>query len=229
MNDRKRNYLLVGAGILCFIMAAVMLHAFKGRFGGDTLEKSASAPVVMEDTIDVSQKTAAVNNTASITRPTPASDIWVIYITGAVKKPGVYKVPAGSRVYQALDSAGGFAANADQEAVNLAAVLGDGAHAHFPRKGESQQTTAQSVAAAPSTVASSQAAKNVGTGTLININSASQSELETLPGIGPKAAQAIISYREANGPFARTEDMLQVRGIGPKKYDALKNLVTVGK
>ena len=148
MNDKKRSYLLIGTGIACFIIAAIMLHMFKGKFAGDSLENAAPAPVVMEDTVDVSKKAPASNSTSAVTQTNQTSDIWVIYITGAVKKPGVYKMPSGSRVYQALEVAGGFAGNADQEAVNLAATLGDGMHAHFPRKGENAQPAAQPSGAA---------------------------------------------------------------------------------
>ncbi len=235
-NNRKVNLLLIAGGLLCFLLAAVLLTSFKGKFGRDTA--SVSSVPVMEDTIDVSAKTSPGGTASSpeaqgerlassANEAQPSS--WVVYITGAVKKPGVYTIPAGSRVYQALEYAGGFATNADQEAVNLAEPLEDGAHIKFFKIGENS-------AASTGTVQSS-GAKNQQTAStktssqqkgLININRASQQDLESLPGVGPKTAQAIISYREANGSFGRTEDLLLVKGIGPKKYDAIKGLISVG-
>jgi competence protein ComEA len=184
---------------------------------------------VMEDTIDVSVNNGAsaqVSRVPSVAEPA-VEQFWVVYVTGAVKNPGVYRIPLGSRVYQALDAAGGFRPDADKEAVNLAAMLGDGIHVHFPAKGEALRE--QAPQRQPSAGAASSGASNTRSQAAVNINTASSQELESLPGIGPKTAQAIIDYREENGGFKRVEDLLLVKGIGPKKYDALKAAVTVGK
>ena len=228
--QRKVNAVLIVGGLVCFVLAAVLLHSFKGRFGQDTASVKVET-VVMEDTVNVaagsggaeSKQVMPVGGSAS------AASQWVVYLTGAVKSPGVYSIPSGSRVFQALQSAGGFSADADREAVNLAAAASDGAHIHFPRKGESaaQPSSGQSGSAAQKTSPSSVGGKVQGG--MVNVNSASAAELEALAGVGPKTAQAIVAYREANGPFARAEDVMQVKGIGAKKFEAMKGQISVGK
>lgn len=224
--QRKLNTLLIVGGLLCFVLAAVLLHSFKGRFGTESASKTET--IVMEDTIDVSAKSGG--GTAKQVLPVSggsavSSSQWVVYITGAVKKPGVYSVPSGARVYQALESAGGFAGDADQEGVNLAALTEDGEHIHFPRKGEAAAQAQQ--ANTPQTTVQGNSKKNAGG--VININTATAAELEALNGVGPKTAQAILAYREGNGPFARPEDIMLVKGIGAKKFEAMKGQISVGK
>lgn len=218
-NERKVNYLLITAGVVCFIVAAVLLHSFKGQFGKETAGVASveSQMPVMEETLNVEQKQPAA---------APPQE-WVIYVTGAVKKPGVYKISPEARIYQALEAAGGFNADADKEAVNLAAKLEDGSQVHFPAKGEKQETQSQTPPSAPVKTPGIQA-KTPDASRLVNINTARQDEIETLPGIGPKTALSIIAYREANGAFKRIEDLLLIKGIGAKKYDAVKSMVTVG-
>lgn len=228
----KRNYLLLILGLVCFVAATILLHSFKGRFGQDTIgETTVNMMPVMEDTIDVTtSKSAASSQVASVSsgKTEAQKEEWVVYITGSVKKPGVYRIPAGSRIYQALEVTGGFAVEADQEAVNLAAMLQDGAHIKFPSKGETasrQQSSAGSVQPVTNTGSISPGVSEK----LININTASQEDLEKLPGVGPKTAQLIIDYREKNGTYKRTEDLLLIKGIGPAKYNSVKNLVTVAQ
>jgi len=228
MRRIERHYVLIIAGLLCFAAAAVLLYSFKGRFDDGSSDEAAMP--VMEDTIDVSVNNGAsaqVSGVSSAAEPA-VEQFWVVYVTGAVKNPGVYRIPLGSRAYQALDAAGGFRPDADKEAVNLAAMLGDGLHVHFPAKGEALREQAPPQVQAVGGTAS-RGSSNARSQAAVNINTASSQELESLPGVGPKTAQAIIDYREENGGFKRVEDLLLVKGIGPKKYDALKAAVTVGK
>ncbi|MGD9666500.1 MAG: helix-hairpin-helix domain-containing protein [Synergistaceae bacterium] len=230
----RRNYLLLILGLICFFSAAILLHSFKGRFGEDTAgKKTVDMMPVMEDTIDVStsaQSAASSSQAVSVVsvNPEAVKEEWVVYITGSVKKPGVYRIPTGSRIFNALEAAGGFAAEADQEAVNLAAMLQDGAHVKFPSKGETAtpQQTPAGPAQPTSSVGSLGPKASAG---LININTAMREDLEKLPGVGPKTAQLIIDHREKNGAYKRPEDLLLIKGIGPAKYDAVKNLVTVAQ
>ena len=228
----RGNHLLLMLGLVCFIFAAILLHSFKGRFGEDTAGKmTVNMMPVMEDTIDVSSSEPTVSSqavSASSVKPEREKEEWVVYITGSVKKPGVYRIPAGSRVYQALEAAGGFAAEADQDAVNLAAMLQDGHHIKFPAKGET--TIPHQAPAGPVQPTSNAGSAGYNTSEeLININTAMHEDLEKLPGVGPKTAQLIIDHREKNGAYKRAEDLLLVKGIGPAKYDAVKNLVTVAQ
>lgn len=139
----------------------------------------------------------------------------VVDVDGAVASPGVVEVPAGSRVADAIDAAGGLAEDADVSGVNRAAPLADGEKVYIPRAGEA----AQAPAAAGSPPGEEAA--------LVNINTADLSELDELPGIGPATAQAIIDEREANGPFTSIEDIMRVSGIGEKKFEKLADRICV--
>lgn len=229
MNLRGSGKLLTAAGILCFAVAFLLLNSFRGEFGKDTAGLNNDAPW-MEDTLDVTPQASAPAQSgperiASVAQSAPAAK-WVVYVTGAVRNPGVYEIAPQSRVYEALNAAGGFSSDADQEAVNLAAMLADGVHIKFPRKGESAQPQ-PAVPPVPADRPVSSAPRAPAAGK-ININTAGLGELDTLTGIGPKTGQAIIDYREANGPFRRAEDLMNVKGIGPKKFDAIKDDITIG-
>lgn len=225
----KTHILFVCAGLFCFFTAFVLLHSFQGRFTQDT---NAGFPE-MEDTIDVSApKSAAVSENGMVASVSPGSAAeakWVIYVTGFVKKPGVYEIAAGSRIYQVLEAAGGFAPDADREGINLAAPLQDGAHIRFPGRNEKDQRAEQPSAAKPAgqNLPALNTAKPAAAVNAVNINTCPAAELTSLPGIGPKTAELILAYREENGSFARIEDLLLIKGIGPKKYDAIRNLITV--
>ncbi|GAV31137.1 MAG: ComEA family DNA-binding protein [Anaerosomatales bacterium] len=156
-----------------------------------------------------------VGVSSEATTPTPAAAGVVVHVVGAVRRPGVYSLPAGSRVGDAVAAAGGTLGNAATEAVNLARVLNDGEQVRIPSADEA------SAAVAASGVASDAPRK-------VNINTATAAELDALPGIGPATAQKIVDDRARNGPFASPEDLMRVPGIGPKKFDALKDLVTTG-
>ena len=133
-----------------------------------------------------------------------------VYVTGAVKDPGVYALEGGGRLVQLVESAGGATDDADLEAINLAALLRDQDHWHIPRIGEAPKVTTAG------------AANPLGK---IDVNSATSAQLEELPGVGDVKARSIIQYREANGPFASVDDLLAVRGIGPAILDAIRDLV----
>ncbi len=230
MNFRASGKLLTAAGILCFAVAFLLLNSFKGEFGKDTAGLSNEMPQ-MEDTLDVTPRAAApaqigAERVASVAQSAPAAAKWVVYVTGAVRNPGVYEIAPQSRVYEALNAAGGFSSDADQEAINLAAMLADGVHIKFPRKGEAVRQPSAPAAQPARTV--QPAPRAPAASGKININTASLGELDTLTGIGPKTGQAIIDYREANGPFRRAEDLMKVKGIGPKKFDAIKDDITIG-
>lgn len=147
--------------------------------------------------------------------PTPAP--LRVHVSGAVLNPDVYTLPPGSIVRDAVMAAGGPAPDADLEHINLAVELKDQQQVRVPRKGE--EATAGSEASSGSSGESSG---------LININTATAAQLETLPRIGPAMAQRIVEYREANGPFKTIEELQNVPGIGPATFNGLKDLITVG-
>lgn len=146
---------------------------------------------------------------------TTTADAFVIaHAAGAVVHPGVYKLAAGARVTDLIDAAGGPAPDADVDRLNLAAVVVDGQRVYVPRVGEV-------VTAADSVIGTDQPAGP------LNLNIATLAQLEALPGVGPATAKAIIDERERRGGFGSVDDLLDVRGIGPAKLDAIRDLVTV--
>lgn len=151
--------------------------------------------------------------------PTPAPI--VVDVTGAVAEPGVYTLPAGARVVDALQAAGGLLPEADALALNRATPLYDGAQVFVPRLGEVAVTPVTGVSGEiPPTRGITPGEEGIG---LVNVNSASAAELETLPGIGPSKAAAII----ANRPYHSVDDLDRVPGIGPATLDQIRDLVTV--
>jgi competence protein ComEA len=141
----------------------------------------------------------------------------VVHAAGAVAAPGIHRLPAGSRVADLLAAAGGPASDADLDRVNLAAALTDGAQVRFPRVGEPLPPPVDDTAAPGGDAASAP----------VDLNTASASELEVLPGVGPTIAAAIVEHRERNGPFRSVDDLLDVPGIGPAKLDQLRGAVVV--
>ena len=144
----------------------------------------------------------------------PAPDIKV-QVSGEVMFPGVYSMSPDARVIDAIAAAGGNGPNADLSGINLSMRVQDEARYHVPAIGEYAPVTY--VSAANSGQSNRQ----------IDLNTAPSSELESLPGIGPSLANAIIVYREDNGPFAAVDDVDNVPGIGPKTLDSIRQLVTV--
>ncbi|MEN2740852.1 ComEA family DNA-binding protein [Microbacterium sp. X-17] len=132
-----------------------------------------------------------------------------VHVAGAVARPGLYALPAGARVVDAISAAGGFTPEAAQAAVNLARSVTDGEQLVVPVQG-----------AAPP------AGATPGDGR-VNVNTADAARLDTLPGVGPAIADRIVSWREKNGPFASIDDLLAVPGIGEKMLENLRELVSV--
>jgi competence protein ComEA len=133
------------------------------------------------------------------------SPIAFVHVVGQVNSPGVYELPAGSRLVDAVAAAGGFTSTADQADLNLAQVIEDG-----------QQIVVAAQGAAPA------AGTGPAAGGTVDINSADATALETLDGVGPALAQRILAYRTAHGGFRSVNDLQNVTGIGPKKFAAIK-------
>ncbi len=151
-----------------------------------------------------------------------------VYVSGAVVNPAVYTLPPGSIVDDAVRAAGGLSADADPVAINLAGPLADGMQIYVPARVEGAPTPPP--VSAPVATADPGASRMGGVtiAGLIDINLATQADLEMLPGIGPTTAANIIAHREANGPFATIEAIMDVPGIGEGKFAAMKDLITVG-
>ena len=153
----------------------------------------------------------------------------VVHICGAVQKPGVYELEAGSRVMDAVTAAGGFLPEADTEYVNLATCLSDGNKVRIPTKDESIQMSYAGEETCDIGVISSQGVENTGeNGTVkVNINTADEELLCTLPGIGQTRARSILEYRAEHGAFLRIEDIMQVSGIKENSFQKIKEYITI--
>jgi competence protein ComEA len=152
-----------------------------------------------------------------VTTTTEPTEV-VVHAAGGVVVPGLHSVPAGSRVADVLAAAGGPAADADLDRVNLAAPVVDGERVWFPRVGE---------AAPPAAVGGSGSGEAAAPSGPIDLNAATAEQLDELPGVGPSIAAAIVEHRERVGPFASVDDLLDVPGIGDAKLAQIRDLVVV--
>lgn len=151
---------------------------------------------------------------AAVTTTTAPPEPVVVHVAGAVARPGVQRLPAGARVIDAVEAAGGLLPGADSARVNLAGEVVDGTQVYVPAVGEAVPEVA------------SPGGGQTGD-TTVDLNTADRAALESLPGIGPATAAAILDHRERHGPFATVEGLLEVPGIGEKKLADLRDLVRV--
>lgn len=206
--------------IIAALVAAVLLIGAGWALGN---RRGAAEPQGVEIIPPQPTATAAPPPTEA---PTVTPGPLRVYVSGAVANPAVYSLPAGSIIDDAVRAAGGFAPDANTVAVNLAQPVADGMQVYVPTLAEAVPTPP--VVSAPAATAPPSRMGGVTAAGLININTATQADLEMLPGIGPTTAAAIISYRDANGPFATIEALMDVSGIGEGKFAAIKDLITVG-
>jgi competence protein ComEA len=154
--------------------------------------------------------------------PSPTPKPIMVFVMGAVQRPGVYQVPRDARFVDAIQQAGGFVEGADLTLINLAEKLEDGARIDIP--GAKGFPTPQLVIGGSGLLVT----PTPPAGQLVNINTADVALLDQLPGIGPTVAQKIVDYRKENGPFIRVDDLLKIPGIGPSTMDEIRGLITVG-
>lgn len=200
---RGRVFLVIAAVVALVAFASLMLLK---PSSGLTIERQA------ETERPQTASAAATSQMVSV----------VVHVDGAVVNPGVYELRSEiPRVGDAVDAAGGLVEGADTTSMNLAAPLGDGQKVHVPLQGE--VASAEAGDAAGSVTAGS----SDGGSSLVNINSATVEELDSLPGVGPSTAAAIVEDRDANGPFSSPEDLMRVSGIGEKKFAKLRDHICV--
>jgi competence protein ComEA len=188
--------LVVGAAV-ALIVVIVMLVVVGGRGASG----AASVPSF----------SAALPLPSATTTTSPA-ECWVD-VTGAVIRPGVYRLPVGARVTDAVSMAGGPTTDGQLENINLAARLTDGQRVYVPRRGEPAPAPASDGPASPPAP--------------VDLNTATLEQLDTLPGVGPATARAIVEWRQQHGRFRSADDLMHIRGLGRTRVDALRSRVVV--
>ena len=161
-------------------------------------------------------------------KPPPTPSPYVVHVSGAVAEPGIYSLIAGSRIQDAMEAAGGHLPSTDLDGINLAAFIEDGDQIWVPYQKLMLPTPQpkDTTSSTPAQTNEENEQPQIAT-LLININTASISELDSLPGIGPQKATEIIAYRDENGPFERIEEIEMVSGIGPVTFEKIKALICV--
>lgn len=219
MNDKtilklKSNWdkIKIIATITFIILAGTVYSVstmIKGGKADDRIEL-----VVTDSVISTSDEADShFDSSDDSTKDDSNTDIYV-HICGAVINPGVYQVPAGTRVYQALELAGGSSDDAYLSGINLADKLADGQKVYIPSEGENAEGIISTDSGDVQSV-------------MININTASEAELMTLPGIGQSRAKDIINYRVKNGLFESIDDIMKVSGIKEAAFEKIKDLIKV--
>lgn len=228
MENRKEAVKL--AAVLVVIMLAVLLYLHQGSAelavteadGGSGV--SSTSQEADETAGDGSAGDAGLDADAKAGLPLDTDGIVYVDIGGAVKNPQLAELPAGSRVEDAIEAAGGLTKDADLSEVNRAALLTDGEKIYIPAEGE--ETAAVGAAGGGSSGGGSVSAAGITSGR-ININTADEILLQQLTGVGPVTAQKIVDYREQHGKFRAIEELKNVSGIGEKTFEKMRDDVTI--
>ncbi|RHE65305.1 helix-hairpin-helix domain-containing protein [Streptococcus gordonii] len=211
----KQYKITLGLGLLGVIAAGFILLQGRDQGGTDVqqlTEQTSSSSSYMNEKSDKSNE---------ISQAETEDQLVTVDVKGAVKKPGVYQLQSNSRVHDALEKAGGLTDEADLKSVNQAQKLSDEAVVYVAKVGENAvDVTTSAPASATSGTGQAKSA-------LVNLNTATEADFQTISGIGQKRAQDIIAYREANGRFKSVDELKNVSGIGAKTLEKLKEYVTV--
>jgi competence protein ComEA len=221
---------VVAAGIVAGIALCIVV-ALWWLLRTPPVPVEASLPMAEGATPSTSSGTSNPAN-ASTVGPSPpgqSAATVVVQVAGAVRTPGVYRLASGARVVDVIDAAGGPTSDSDVQALALASVLRDGDRVWVPRAGEVPPgVVVGGSGVSPAASTSGNGASGLPSPTQpIDINRATVAELDGLSGIGPATATAIANYREQHGAFASVDELLEVRGIGPAKLDAIRASVRV--
>jgi len=228
-SPRRRALSAAVAVVLLLVAVPAWQVVRRPAAAEDTLPRVASTTPVPDASTDLGggapvSDPAKANATAAAA---PASSSLVVHVVGAVVRPGIVRLESGARVVDAVDAAGGLAPGADVDRVNLAAVLADGQRVVIPLVGQ-----VPPVEVGPSNGAAAGSSSSGGDQPSpiapVDLNTATAEQLDTLPGVGPATAAAIIAHRGESGPFASVDELLDVRGIGEARLESLRDLVTVG-
>ena len=228
LKDKKKKIIIIVVILILFIAYLIYenINKSSSEIDFNTLLDGAENEEAQDKSENIVENDQSkTNETANI------EETIVVHITGEVKKEGVIYLKKGARIVDAIKEAGGETKEADLSQVNLAYELQDGQKIYIPNKNEkiSQYIigiNGETMNDSSASTGSESTSYNK-EGTKVNINTANQSELDSLPGIGPALAQRIIDFREENGNFNSIEDIQNVKGIGDSKYEDIKDKIVV--
>ena len=216
MIELNKNQKIIAAVVVVIILLVIIYYIW------DITQNSEDE--IIADLQDISVENV---NTENIQNNT--NEAIIVHVAGAVENEGIQKLPENSRVADAIEAAGGLTIDANVNNINLAQKIIDGQKIYIPNNSENEEIEgSQTIVENPVTMSdNSSYSTNTILSDLVNINTATQTELEMLPGIGPSTASKIISYRNENGKFKSIEDILNVSGIGDSKYSQIKDKITI--
>jgi competence protein ComEA len=218
--EKNKHLALLIAGVGAAVVLLAYFFPKHALVGGTTVAASESTvpPQLLSSEAQVSSDPSPAG------QATPGQVI--VYVTGDVKRPGVYEMTATARVADGISRAGGALADADLEQLNLAQPLADAMKVDVPKKGEHPafagfESDSYSQPASHRARHGGRSSHKLAPGQTLDINTASEAELTQLPGVGPSLAARIVEYRTENGPFQSIDDLQNVSGIGPSKFDKM--------
>lgn len=222
---KKYKYLKAGL-IAVFLVLTGIIYSCQ-RNGNEQADSTLGTPIAAEDTmqtdalIDLPKDSDTKKEDITIT---PKVETYYVHICGAVKKPGVYEVSSGARIFEIVEMAGGFTKEADEDYINQAASIEDGQQVYIPTK---EEVLNGEFGDKETLAGSGQIQSGTDNSGKININTATKDELCTLPGIGDAKADSIINYRTDHGKFQNIEELKEINGIKDAVYNKIKDKIVV--
>lgn len=231
MNFDNKKKIIISAILIIFLIVgfAIYMIVENSSYGELNLEEEMLAENIANTENMESAGDSTINtNVENANQINEEEEKIAVHITGEVKKEGIVYLKQGARIVDAIDAAGGETEEADLSQVNLAYELQDGQKVYIPNKKEKiSQYITENSGNNVIVEGNNSSVNQKGGNEKVNINTATQDELDSLPGIGPSLAERIISYREENGNFKSTDELQNVKGIGDAKYADIKDKVTV--
>ena len=206
--NKKQKIIIIG--VATFMVLFIGFYIINKTNNSEYIELETQENKLIEDNTSISEE------------PSEKEEKIIIHVTGAVKKQGIVEVENGARISDVIDATGGITNEADLNKINLAYEVEDGQKIYVPNINDGTNTESITKEAGENILEENNSKANK-----VNINTASQAELETLSGIGPSTALKIINYREENGDFKKIDDIKNVPGIGESKFESLKENICV--